>query len=773
MVTDMEACAAAVPCRSSRSVASRKSSNIFLCLFVVFFLVFCSAEAVALTSNAARNNAIVWLESHQNLDGSWGTEPTKGLVTAEALHALARAGRGDTPVARKAKAWLINQEFSSVDFRARSVRALAAAGANVAVQKQALWNLAIGNSGWRTTYVAGSNVGIPTSYDTALGLAALYSSSGLPAGASATAALQTVQNAKRADNGWSGDGVPSSTQEPSDLVVTAEILRAITVVPGSTTAIGTSSSLLLAGVSSATSNFELASRLAALFELKRTLFPSLNANALRDELLNDTRFVGGVWSATDPFVNAMGILAITLDPSVTFTAPGAVADLDNDGVPDSVDPDVDGDGALNAADAFPLDSTEAYDRDGDTVGDNLDSDDDGDGVSDTEEVAQGTNPTDVDSDGDNVADAIDGICALIANGVDADGDGICGATSNPDSCVEVSVACDACDGDPSGWVNTDGDSLCNETDTDDDNDGYLDSVELAFGSDPLNANSFPDNVALLDPTGDFDDDGLSNADEVNASGFATDPYLADTDQDGATDYAEVVHSPQEPGTATNPLASPPPVVAVFSSMSSEDNGASPSDNAVSSADTGVLWGTVTGGQSTPVATQNPRELPSTGGGMQNLAGFQPQAMLSFDADGDGLPGITEARFGLSLLNVDSDGDGWADGLSGVASVRNANDWDLDFDGKMDGEWSYGTDPTNASDHPGSPGDVAPLGDPDGVVNAADGLVILRIVKDPTLILTIPDSGNGQRQTLTSEAADADGDGNYQIDDAMHVINVLP
>lgn len=762
--------------RWKERASSRFCVGSVLSLLSFLFLVLCHVDAAALTPNVARNNAIVWLESHQNLDGSWGTEPTKGLVTAEALHALARAGRGDTPVARKAKAWLINQEFSSVDFRARAVRALAAAGADVSVQKQALWDLSIsfGNNrkGWRT-YIAGLSVGMPASYDTALGLAALYSSPGLPAGVSATTptVLQTVSSAKRADGGWSGDGIPSSTQEPSDLVVTAEILRAIAVVPDNTSTVDTSASLLLAAVSSETSSFELASRVAALFELKRNGFSTLNVVTHRDELLNNARFVGGVWSATDPFVNAMGVLAITLDPSVTFTDPAAVADLDNDGVPDSIDPDVDGDGVLDTADAFPLDPIEWRDFDGDGTGDSLDADDDGDGILDIDEIAQGTNPTDVDSDGDNVADAVDGICALIANGADADSDGICGVTSNPDSCAEVSVACDECNGDPSGWVNTDGDGLCNETDADDDNDGYSDAVEIAFGSDPLNANSFPDNIALTDPMGDFDDDGLTNADEANPSGFATDPYLADTDQDGATDYAEVVHAPQAPGTANNSAVSPPPVVAVFGSISSEDNGASPSDNAVSSASTGELWGTVTGGQATPVATL-PGSLPAAGGGMENLAGFQPQAMLSFDADGDGLPGITEARLGLSLLNVDTDGDGWADGLSGVVSVRNGNDWDLDFDGKMDGEWSYGTDPANENEHPGSPGDVAPLGDPDGVVNAADGLVILRIVKDPMLILTIPDPGNGQRQTLTSEAADVDGDGNHQVDDALHVIDAL-
>ena len=65
----------------------------------------------------------------------------------------------------------------------------------------------------------------------------------------------------------------------------------------------------------------------------------------------------------------------------------ACLDTDTDGICNTTDTDDDGDGALDTADAFPLDSTETLDTDSDGIGNNADTDDDGDGVSDTDDVA--------------------------------------------------------------------------------------------------------------------------------------------------------------------------------------------------------------------------------------------------------------------------------------------------------------------------------------------------------------------------------------------------
>ena len=59
-------------------------------------------------------------------------------------------------------------------------------------------------------------------------------------------------------------------------------------------------------------------------------------------------------------------------------------DYDLDGIPDCVDPDIDGDGCLNYEDVFPYNPLECEDSDGDGLGDNEDPDDNNDGCEDTD-----------------------------------------------------------------------------------------------------------------------------------------------------------------------------------------------------------------------------------------------------------------------------------------------------------------------------------------------------------------------------------------------------
>lgn len=77
---------------------------------------------------------------------------------------------------------------------------------------------------------------------------------------------------------------------------------------------------------------------------------------------------------------------------------------------------------------------------------------------------------------------------------------------------------DAFPNDPNETIDTDGDSIGNNADTDDDGDNYLDSDEILAGSDPLDINDLP-----IDSDGDFvsdftdtddDGDGISDLDEV-------------------------------------------------------------------------------------------------------------------------------------------------------------------------------------------------------------------------------------------------------------------
>jgi len=66
-----------------------------------------------------------------------------------------------------------------------------------------------------------------------------------------------------------------------------------------------------------------------------------------------------------------------------------------------MEPDSDGDGIIDANDAFPNDASESVDTDGDGIGNNADTDDDNDGLSDSVEKANGLNPLDAsDADAD-------------------------------------------------------------------------------------------------------------------------------------------------------------------------------------------------------------------------------------------------------------------------------------------------------------------------------------------------------------------------------------
>ncbi len=187
------------------------------------------------------------------------------------------------------------------------------------------------------------------------------------------------------------------------------------------------------------------------------------------------------------------------------------ADSDGDGIGDACDPfndsDPDGDGIASQVDNCPYVSNPSQaDADGDGIGDACDPDADGDGVLDTEDNCLGlANPDQADADGDGQGDACDA-CANDAEN-DADADGICG---NLDNCRYVANADqadldadgigDACDDD------RDGDGVANAADNcpftpnadqadwnengigdacdeDDDGDGVLDAADQCPYSD--------------------------------------------------------------------------------------------------------------------------------------------------------------------------------------------------------------------------------------------------------------------------------------------------
>jgi hypothetical protein len=717
--------------------------------------------AAAVTAAEAHRNAIVWLETHQNFDGSYGSGLTRPVATAEALLALAKAGRARSPAAQEAAAWLLARSFAGLDHRARAVRALAAAGFSTAAL-----------SGFGTAVIGWGPVAVDqavTSYDTALVIAALHASG------QTTGLVSQVILRRRADHGWSGDDVPHSAAASSDLTVSAEIMRALAPVDGSS--LGPTEDLLSGPVGSGTSTLEVAARLAALHAFGCPT-AGCNPDPIEAELL------GRSWGS-DALVNALGLLAVSTRPGRTLAgAPTADddgdtrpnnadafpqnadewLDSDGDGLGDNADADDDGDGVCEgssiapgqcsaANDTFVLNPREWSDADGDGTGDNADADADGDGLSDDDERQAGSDPMRRDTDGDGLCDGSQVLapctgandpCSAVASAQDQDGDGVCSDR-------------DACDLDATDWRDTDGDDVCDVADADDDGDGVSDADELAAGTDPRSAASSPGDLAAAEPDGDFDGDGLTNASEENVHG--TNLFLADTDQDGATDFEEVSF-----GSATNAAARPvaaPGVFAVF--------GASLPSGATFPAEmnAAAVRSTGTGGQPTPVAASG-GSLPSSGQGWENLAGYQPQCMVGRDVDGDGLNGLTEATRRTAFGRADTDGDGFADGAGGLVPLAGyaGAAWDLQpEDGFLDGEDDYGTDPADGEEHPGMGGDVAPLGLPDGRITAGDATVELQIVTDPSRTAALA----GQHKQIADQAADANADGEVDARDALRVV----
>ena len=212
-----------------------------------------------------------------------------------------------------------------------------------------------------------------------------------------------------------------------------------------------------------------------------------------------------------------------LDPNVSV-------DSDGDNIPDSLDTDDDNDGFEDSEDLFPYDQSEWKDDDGDGFGDNQDPDDDGDGRNDNFDVFPNDPEEWSDFDGDGIGDNQD---------PDDDNDDVCdgeqGVDQTPGSpgihllYSNGTIEKRGCNGGPdifpldsTEWLDSDGDSIGNNVDSDDDGDGFNDT-EDAFELDPTewadsDGDYFGDNSdwAPDDPTEWIDSDGDqvgNNADE--------------------------------------------------------------------------------------------------------------------------------------------------------------------------------------------------------------------------------------------------------------------
>ena len=413
-------------------------------------------------------------------------------------------------------------------------------------------------------------------------------------------------------------------------------------------------------------------------------------------------------------------------------------DIDNDGLPKGAEgaigtnvtnPDTDGDGFCDGpltvfgvcigGDDFPLDAGAHKDTDGDGMPDNLtgpstsdpalteDPDDDNDGLTDIEEDANGNGTFDAGE-----TNSLD---------PDTDDDGYC------DGPVSVTIRdvliCeagpDAFPLDPSEWLDTDGDGIGNNLDTDDDGDLLKDDEETSSdpATDPLNPDTDGDGIcdgpiaiegicSILDRDGDgvnneFDDfpDDPSASKDTDGDGMpdtitgnsTSDPALVedlDDDNDGLTDIEEDVNGN---GTFDD----------------GETNSLDPDTD-----DDGYCDGNVTIVDVCVAVDAFPLDssewLDTDGDGVGNEA--------DTDDDGDGLNDTEEISLGSNPLVKDSDDDGIPD------------NWDplpVDPDGDADGDGILDRDEYNPNSTTGNPADS----DGDGVNDMLQGVASTNTTSD--------------------------------------------
>jgi len=245
-----------------------------------------------------------------------------------------------------------------------------------------------------------------------------------------------------------------------------------------------------------------------------------SADATKAEQAAVSLVVSGVMPATVDELSTQFDSVLTHASTVNSSVKGAAADelvIHDADAADSVRVvkkiDSDGDGLIDALDAFPEDDSEWYDTDGDGKGNNADTDDDGDGVDDEKdtfplEPSEDTdtdtdsigNNEDSDDDNDGIVDTDDALPLDSTEHQDNDNDGVGDNKDADDDNDKVEDGKDAFPYNPQESKDTDNDGIGNNSDDDDDGDGYIDSKD----NDPLTKLVVPESInACLDSLPDY------------------------------------------------------------------------------------------------------------------------------------------------------------------------------------------------------------------------------------------------------------------------------
>ncbi|MCI5073316.1 OmpA family protein [bacterium] len=270
-------------------------------------------------------------------------------------------------------------------------------------------------------------------------------------------------------------------------------------------------------------------------------------------------------------------------------------------------------------------------------------------------------------------------------------------------------------------------------DTDSDNDTILDSNEAGDAmSNTIPVDTDMDGIPNFQDT-DADDDGLLDMDEAT---LMSDPTLADTDMDGCTDSCEVfgtnppaeascpfIGHPSAPGTVMSPISDP-------TDADTDDGGTNDCDEA-----------------NEPSDPRNPNDDP----------------FLDEDADNDGVTNGDEATAGTDPNDPDSDGDGCTDGceIFGTTAM-------CPYD-----------DPENSAWFPGMGTIMSPVTNP--LVTDSDGdgcndcLEATTLFTNPNVADTDSDGANDcQEYNAGSDPNNPDTDGDGLLDGAeLNTFNTDP
>jgi fimbrial isopeptide formation D2 family protein/uncharacterized repeat protein (TIGR01451 family) len=437
-------------------------------------------------------------------------------------------------------------------------------------------------------------------------------------------------------------------------------------------------------------------------------------NALDPDSDNDRLFDGTERQVTTPLADpdGAGPLLATELATAHFVADANAAsgtnmlrsDTDGGGMLDGVE-DLDHDGEQDALEREPR-TTPADDTDFLSF---PVVDSDGDGVSDSDETSAGTDSNDADSDDDGIADGdeplwnedSDGDGLVNARDPDSDNDGLFDGTelgrrtpvADPDGAGPLKgTAADS----PFFVADEDPLTRTNPLSADTDGGGVSDAKEDANGNGRVDS-------AELDPRDRLDDvapqdsdgDGLSDAQEV---AFATNPNDADSDDDGVTDGAEVYWNIDFDGDGLiNALDPDSDDDGLFDGTELGRDCALPATNTargrcIADADNTSTTNPMDADTDNGGVSDGSEDLNHDGaiGASESDPNVAPDT-LATDSDNDGLPDATELLVGTDPNDADSDDDGLIDGSepnyqddTDFDGLINALDPDSDNDGLFDG-----------------------------------------------------------------------------------------